>query len=127
MAGHSQYNPKEEWKQYLGDDASEEYIDYLDASFGDWIEDKSGQWRLSDYGLEPLNKKLSELRKIGIPEKKLKKIDEILNVVHQRSDIAGWFVEGGSAALSKLSGMEEDSLNEVRMIVRKQFKNIKNK
>ena len=82
---------------------------------------------MSDYGLEPLNKKLSELRKIGIPEKKLKKIDEILNVVHQRSDIAGWFVEGGSAALSKLSGMEEDSLNEVRMIVRKQFKNIKNK
>lgn len=124
MAGHSPNSPKEEWRQYLGDDASEEYIDYLDASFGEWIEDKSGQWRLSDYGLKPLNIKLAELRKIGIPEKKLKKIDEILNVVHQRSDIAGWFVEGGSSALSQLSGMEEE-MNEVavRKIIRKIFLN----
>lgn len=127
MAGHSPHSPKNEWREYLGEDASEEYIDYLDSWFGDWIEEPSGQIRISDYGLEPLNKKLSELRQIGIPEKKLKKIDEILNVVHQRSDIAGWFVEGGSRALSQLSGMEEDSLNEVRMMVRKQFKNIKNK
>jgi hypothetical protein len=27
----------------------------------------------------------------------------MLNVVHQRSDIADWFVEGGSSALSQLS------------------------
>lgn len=109
MAGHSQHDPKNEWREYLGDDASEEYINYLDSWFGDWIEEPNGQMRISDYGLEPLNRKLAELRKIGIPEKKLKKIDEILNVVHQRSDIAGWFIEGGSSALSQLSGMEDEN------------------
>ena len=123
MAGHSQHSPKEEWRQYLegqiDEDKMDAYIDYLDSSFVDWIEEPSGQMRISDYGLDPLNKKLSELRKIGIPEKKLKKIDEILNVVHQRSDIAGMFIEGGSRALSQLSGMEEDAVNEVRKIVRK--------
>ena len=30
--------------------------------------------------------------------------DRMLNVVHQRSDIAEWFVEGGSRALAQLSG-----------------------
>lgn len=122
MAGHTPHNPKYEWESYLEgqipEDKMDAYIEYLDEWFGDWIEEPSGQLRISDYGLKPLNEKLSELRKIGIPEKKLKKIDEILNVIHMRSDIAGMFIEGGSAALSKLSGMEEE-MNEIRKIVRK--------
>ena len=28
----------------------------------------------------------------------------MLNVAHQRSDLASWFVQGGSQALSQLSG-----------------------
>ena len=75
--------------------------------FGDWIL-HDGQWRLSDYGLKPLHKLLAQLRKEFNPSKKLPILDKILNVVHQRSDIASWFVEGGSAALSQLSGMEQD-------------------
>lgn len=70
-----------------------------------YIEDpKSGQARISDYGLDPLLKLLDKLRKEKTPEKKLVLMDNILNVVHQRSDIASWFVQGGSLALSKLSG-----------------------
>jgi hypothetical protein len=30
----------------------------------------------------------------------------MLNVLHQRSDIANWFVEGGSHALAQLSGYD---------------------
>ena len=88
-------------------DNLDEYIEYLDEHFGDWILDERGQWRISDYGLDPLMKKVSELRKIHQPEKKLVKIDEIFAVVHPRSDIAGLFVEGGSRSLSQLSSVDE--------------------
>jgi len=59
---------------------------------------------VSDYGLKPLEDLLVELLHAGSPEEKLLIIDRMLNVVHQRSDIADWFVEGGSHALQQLSG-----------------------
>lgn len=59
---------------------------------------------ISDYGLEPLVRLAGQLRKASSPEEKLVLIDQMLNVVHQRSDIANWFVEGGSRALAQLSG-----------------------
>ena len=58
---------------------------------------------ISDYGLEPLEKLLGQLLRANTPEEKLLIIDQMLNVVHWRSDIAQWFVEGGSQSLSKLS------------------------
>lgn len=69
------------------------------------VDPKSGQSFISDYGLEPLMKLVERLR--NLPEdqigQRITTIDKILNVVHQRSDLAGWFVEGGSEALSNLS------------------------
>lgn len=59
---------------------------------------------ISDYGLKPLEDLLIELLHASTPEEKLLIIDRMLNVVHQRSDIADWFVEGGSHALQQLSG-----------------------
>jgi hypothetical protein len=59
---------------------------------------------ISDYGLEPLIKLVRQLHATTSPEEKLVLIDQMLNVVHQRSDIANWFVEGGSRALAQLSG-----------------------
>ena len=59
---------------------------------------------ISDYGLRPLEELLVELLRASTPEEKLLLIDRMLNVVHQRSDIADWFVEGGSHALGQLSG-----------------------
>lgn len=59
---------------------------------------------ISDYGLEPLLKLLNQLLKTNSAEEKIPIIDRMLNIVHQRSDIASWFVEGGSSALSQLSG-----------------------
>lgn len=70
-----------------------------------YIEDpKAGQARITDAGLKPLVNLLEKLRKESSLEKKLVLIDNILNVIHQRSDIAEWFVQGGSSALSELSG-----------------------
>ena len=52
--------------------------------------------------LRSIRNELKLLRAKG-PEEKLLLIDRMLNVVHQRSDIAEWFVEGGSRALAQLS------------------------
>lgn len=97
-----EFNLKEkefdEIKEKLIYELSNRFLEY-------YIEDpKEGQGRISDYGLEPLIRLLEKLRREDSPEKKLVIMDNILNVVHQRSDIAAWFVQGGSFALSQLSG-----------------------
>ena len=110
LAGHERTDPKEEWMEFfdgMEQEEKERMAEYMDEYFGDWILD-GGQWRISDYGLKPLHKLLVQLRKEMDPSKKLPILDKMLNVVHQRSDIASWFVEGGSSALSQLSGMGEE-------------------
>ena len=68
---------------------------------------KEGQAYISDYGMQPLLTLVQELRKQTRSEDKLVTIDKMLNVVHPRSDMAGWFIEGGSSSLSKLSGYQD--------------------
>ncbi len=111
LAGHDTTVPKDEWMEFfdgMEQEEKERMAEYMDQYFGDWILE-NGQWRISDYGLKPLHQLLARLRKEFDPSKKLPILDKILNVVHQRSDIASWFVEGGSSALSQLSGMEDAS------------------
>jgi len=80
----------------------------LEKHFGDYIEDSNGAARISDFALEPLLNKLRELKHLETPEDRLMKIDQILEIIHMRSDIASWFVKGGSKALSNLSGYERN-------------------
>jgi hypothetical protein len=67
---------------------------------------KSGHLYISDYGLPAIEQLTAQLYGENSPEMKVQIIDKILNVVHQRSDLASWFVQGGSSALSDLSGYE---------------------
>lgn len=92
-----EYN-EESLTELLYDKLVERFYDYFceDASIG--------QAYISDYGLEPLLVLVRELYDTDEPTDKLRIIDKMLNVVHPRSDMAGWFVKGGSAALSALSG-----------------------
>lgn len=82
------------------------YEDMKNKFFNNYMDDPEGKMGgfISDYGLEPLEKLLVQLLRATNPEEKLLIIDRMLNVVHQRSDIADWFVEGGSHALGQLSG-----------------------
>ena len=95
-------------KDYKDDELVPKLYEELMDKFANYysVDPKSGADYMSDYGLEPLLKGLSELRDASNAEEKLPIIDQMLNVVHQRSDMAAWFVEGGSRALSQLSGME---------------------
>lgn len=70
--------------------------------------DSEGNDIMSDYGTDPLVKLAFQLAREDEAEKKVVIIDKMLNVVHQRSDLASWFIEGGSAALSDISGYMSD-------------------
>jgi hypothetical protein len=70
------------------------------------IDEQSGQWRISDYGLDKLQTIAIKLLMTTVPEERLLLIDQVFNVVHQRSDMASWFVKGGRMALEELSNQE---------------------
>ena len=98
------FNPdnmdREDARGFLYDAMKNNFFDY-------YMEDpKTGHAYMSDYGLKPLVSLSYELSRTQQPEQKITVIDKMLNVVHQRSDIAAWFVQGGSQALSQLSGYE---------------------
>lgn len=58
---------------------------------------------LSDFAFNRLNPLVISLIQEEVYEKKILILDRILNVVHQRSDLAELYVEGGSNTLSILS------------------------
>jgi len=117
MTGHQSSVPDEEEFDNWG--ISEEDNERW---YGDYCEDDmEGQMRISDYALDKLMKKIVEFRETDDPHKRLQIADATLEVIHMRSDIAGWFVEGGSSALAQLSGYERDMVAEVRMFVREQI------
>ena len=63
----------------------------------------NGQWVLSDFGLEPLMKLGEEIVRQKDPNEIIVTINKILDVSHQRSDLAELFIEGGSRSLDFIS------------------------
>jgi hypothetical protein len=94
FAGHStNYHMPEEVLENCGIEFSEK----------EW--DKNC-WRfenISDYGMKPLQKIYHQIFEADTPEEKLYACDRALNVVHQRSDLASIFVEGGTATLNAVA------------------------
>jgi len=99
LAGHGQLSDEEIEEQYgykapEGDNA-DFYFDFLSTKFGVPI---------SDYGLKPLWSLAEKLIETQDYVQKLIIIDRMLNVVHQRGDLAALFIEGGYESLQQLSG-----------------------
>lgn len=63
----------------------------------------NGQYLISDFGLEPLVKLAIIIINQKNPNEIIVTINRILDVVHQRSDLAEIFIEGGSKSLSYIS------------------------
>jgi hypothetical protein len=100
---------REKFREILFDTMLGRFDDYYQED----PENKMGGF-ISDYGLQPLLTLLGELYRSTKPETDIPIIDKMLNVVHQRSDIADWFVEGGSHALAQLSGSPSEVQSEVQ-------------
>ena len=73
---------------------------------GEFLNDENGGYRLSDYGLKPLQELAAKILSTMVPEERILLIDQVFNVCHQRSDLASWFVKGGRNALDELSNQE---------------------
>lgn len=89
---------------WLAEQTDEEYatIEQLFDGFEDYCVDETGQWRISDR-VDKLNELVLKIFDTNTPEERLIATDIVLNFVHQRSDIASLFVEGGKKTLNELS------------------------
>jgi hypothetical protein len=115
LSGHDSYFPYNEVLEILGfEEDSDEYnklnnnyeemTNYLDKlGFYDYSIAPDGSDAISDYGLKPIFKLLNELEDAKTPEEKIVLINRILDVIHQRGDMASMFIEGGRNSLDKIS------------------------
>ena len=102
LSGHGTVDPKEIMEERGFDPIEDDNVDFY---FG-FLNTKYGQ-PFTDVGLLQMWPLASDLLSATTSEKKLMAIDRILNVVHQRGDLAALFLEGGSSSLSELSGLKE--------------------
>lgn len=99
LSGHSPNDVRQELEEkYEYTFTDKQWEKLLDS-----LEDKSGQWYLSDFGLKPLQNLALRLYNAETPEQKLHVVDRMLNIVHQRSDLAAMFVQGGTSTLQKIA------------------------
>lgn len=98
LMGHSQLNPEE-----VAEDAGVAWTSKMDRRATTFFTDESGAWTLSDYALSPLQKLYLQLAQAETSEDQLYAADKILNVIHQRSDLAALFVEGGTSTLQEIA------------------------
>lgn len=104
LCGHTSEDASSFAEGVIGENLEEKYgrdIFEDDISF---FEDEHGSWRISDYALDPLVKASEKIESATTAEQKLQAVDHILNIVHARSDLSGWFVQGGKATLNQLAG-----------------------
>ena len=101
VAGHTQLDPEEYLEAYLDEDDPDPSATI--AKMVDWIPDD----RFSDYAMEPLIKDAIDIVGARTPEEKLIAIDRSLNRIHQRGELAKFFVEGGVGTLNRISGRPE--------------------
>ena len=148
LAGHTQLFPYEEFSDFLSSyfgnedwNIENDNVCYIDENgelqeinifdfcynigLYDWMQAPDGSDAWSDYGLNPIEKLISEYDENQTPEEVLVLINKILDVYHCRGDLASLFVNGGTKALTQVSnGMKE---SKIINITENQFKIIKNK
>lgn len=81
--------------------------------FYDWMQMPDGTDAFSDFGIEPLERVLSEYDENLPPERVLVIVNKALDVYHQRGDMASIFVTGGSRALSRIAEHVQKSKKKV--------------
>ena len=96
LSGHSQENPEETIDIVMGIKLTPKQ---LEKFYSDYLYLKGGIDIISDYGLPALLVIYPQILNATTAEEQLYAVDRALNVVHQRGDIADFFVEGGSATL----------------------------
>ena len=100
FTGHSE---EYHLREIIDDSCGIEFTDEEWENVCNRFEDKNGRDYISDYGIRPLQRIYSIIFNAKTPEEKLYACDKALNVVHQRSDLAAMFVEGGQTTLTQIA------------------------
>ncbi|TAL65829.1 MAG: hypothetical protein EPN79_11805 [Burkholderiaceae bacterium] len=95
VSGHEQQSPESLLEDRLPADRIEEFCDWL-------IDEDSGHWRISDYGVGPLTDAIALAFETRTPEERLKYMDRALHVTHMRGDLSSLFIEGGRVAMIEI-------------------------
>lgn len=96
ISGHATYGYREVLEDHFdGDEEIETFVSWA-------VECETG-WRLSDYGIDKLFILCAAMSETTESAEILMLCDLIMNVAHQRSDLASWFVAGGTRTLSELA------------------------
>jgi len=112
LAGHKTYFPMDDFISFveihfpekldeMDEDNAFEFLEEL--GLYDWMQMPDGSDAWSDYGLEPIQKILMEYNNNSTPEETLVLINKVLDVYHQRGDLASIFIQGGSSSLSQIT------------------------
>jgi hypothetical protein len=81
--------------------------------FDDWMIMPDGTDAFTDFGMEPLERVLSEYDEELPPEKVLVLVNRALDVYHHRGDLASIFITGGSRSLSRIAEHAQKSKKKV--------------
>lgn len=112
FCGHTDQNQYDFAESVTGENFLEKYgKDKWDNGCFDWdssfFEDDNGQWRLTDFALDKLVNAAIKLEDAKTAEQKLAAVDMVFNIVHARSDLPSWFIQGGTTTLNSLAGYEK--------------------
>lgn len=99
--GHTETHPRIAFEELL-EGYTEAEVDKLLDGFEDFVIAENGQWRISDR-IDKITGAALNILESRNPVERLVAIDVLLNIAHQRSDLAASFIEGGSRTLSRLS------------------------
>jgi len=102
LFGHDSINPYHYAECFISEDMIEDEFDELFEDFEWFACDEKCNWRISDYGIEKIGNYVMAILTEDDYNKKMAYIDMVLSVVHQRSDLSSWFVEGGYNTLQGL-------------------------
>jgi hypothetical protein len=94
VAGHEALDPGAILEEHLPEEQYEDFCAWL-------IESEQG-WRISDYGLAPLQDALALAHEAKTSAARLKYLDRALHVTHQRGDLSRLFIEGGRSTVADL-------------------------
>lgn len=98
LSGHTPFDLRPEAEELLGTHSDRDWQEFLD-----YLVTETGGFLVSDFAFTYLQPLYLKLYKADQGAEQLYIIDRILNVVHQRSDLASLFVEGGSETLTQIA------------------------
>ncbi|MBC8741701.1 hypothetical protein F6X40_34635 [Paraburkholderia sp. UCT31] len=102
VSGHEVMSPEDLLAEHMLEDEQDRFFS--------WLVDYEGGWRISDYGIGPLQDAVALAFEARTPAARLKYLDRALHVTHMRGDLSKLFIEGGRSIVASLEQRCKDEV-----------------